>query len=205
MNNDRTLAQPGTSGTAPHVVSRAGASDSRPWHAETIDDVLVQCETSREGLTTAEAARRLEEFGPNRLQSAPQRSALARLFAQFNNLLIYVLMAAAVVAALLDHWIDSAVILAVVVVNAVIGFIQEGKAEQALDAIRNMLTPHASVLREGHRVTVEAEELVPGDVVLLEPGDKVPADLRLLRVRSLQVQEAVLTGESVRCRNRLNR
>lgn len=156
-----------------------------------------QFETSREGLTTAEAVLRLDEFGPNQLPSAPRRSTLGRLLAQFNNLLIYVLMAAAAVAALLNHWIDAAVILAVVVVNAIIGFIQEGKAERALDAIRSMLTLHASVLRGGHRVTVEAEELVPGDVVLLEPGDRVPADLRLLRVRSLQIQEAVLTGESV--------
>jgi len=198
MKNDRTATQPGTSGIAPRVEARAGAGDSRPlWHAESIDKVLGQFEASREGLTAAEAARRLGEFGPNRLPSAPRRSALVRLFAQFNNLLIYVLMAAAIVAALLHHWIDAAVILAVVLINGVIGFIQEGKAEHALDAIRNMLTAHTSVLREGRRVTVEAEELVPGDVVLLEPGDRVPADLRLLRVRSLQIQEAVLTGESV--------
>src|SRR5690606_17354360 len=95
------------------------------------------------------------------------------------------------------HTVDTIVILVVVVLNAVVGFIQEGRAEQALDAISKMLTPQASVLRDGRRLSVPAEELVPGDIVLLEPGDRIPADLRLLRTHSLRVQEAALTGESV--------
>ena len=167
------------------------------WHNLDGDAVLERIEGSAQGLSQAEAERRLADHGPNQLPAGPRRSRLARLATQFNNLLIQVLIAAAIVTAFLGHWVDTWVILGVVVVNAVIGFAQEGKAEKALEAIRHMLSPRASVTRDGQRRTVPAEELVPGDVVLLEPGDKVPADLRLLRARNLRIQEAVLTGESV--------
>ncbi|MFN4194161.1 MAG: HAD-IC family P-type ATPase, partial [Tabrizicola sp.] len=120
-----------------------------------------------------------------------------RFAAQFHNLLIYVLIAAGVLAALLGHGVDAVVIFAVVLLNAAIGFIQEGRAEQALDAIRSMITPRASVLRDGNRVTVDAKDIGPGDVVLIEAGDRVPADLRLIRARNLTIEEAILTGESV--------
>jgi magnesium-transporting ATPase (P-type) len=120
-----------------------------------------------------------------------------RFLWQFHNILIYVLLGAAVITAFLAHWVDMCVILAVVIVNAVIGFLQEGKAEKAMDAIRQMLAPHASVLRDGERRSVEGDLLVPGDIVLLEAGDKVPADLRLLQAHGLSMQEAILTGESV--------
>ena len=169
----------------------------QPWHAVPAQMALARLRTTREGLTTAEAARRLAAHGPNRLPAATPRSALRRFLAQFENLLIHVLLGAAAVTLLLGHPLDAAVILGVVVVNAIVGFVQEGRAERALDAIRDMLTPHASVLRDGRRMTVGAEALVPGDVVLLEAGDKVPADLRLLRARGLAVEEAALTGESV--------
>jgi magnesium-transporting ATPase (P-type) len=149
------------------------------------------------GLTPGEAARRLAEHGPNRLPAVHGRSALRRFLAQFENLLIYILVAAGLVTALLGHLVDSTVITGVVVINATVGFIQEGRAEQALDAIRDMLTPHASVLRDGRRLTVDAADLVPGDLVLLEAGDKVPADLRLTHPRGLRIEEAALTGESV--------
>jgi len=149
------------------------------------------------GLTDAEAARRLESYGPNRLPAPRGRHPALRFLAHFHNVLIYVLMGAGIVTALLQHWIDTAVILAVVVVNALIGYIQEGRAEQAMEAIRNMLSPHASVLRGGRRLTVDGEALVPGDIVLLEAGDKVPADLRVVQANNLQVQEAILTGESL--------
>lgn len=122
---------------------------------------------------------------------------LRRLLAQFDNLLIYILIAAAIVTATMGHWIDTGVILAVVLANTVIGFVQEGKAEQALAAIRHMLSPRANVIRDGHRTSVDGEDLVPGDVVLLEAGDRVPADLRLFESRGLRVEEALLTGESV--------
>ena len=173
--------------------------EERPtdWHALSVKDALARLESGEDGLSDAEAARRQALHGPNRLPAARRRGALARLFAQFNNLLIQVLIGAAVVTGFLGHWVDTWVILGVVVVNAAIGFAQEGKAERALDAIRHMLSPRASVTRDGRRRTLPAEELVPGDVVLIEPGDKVPADLRLLRSRNLRIQEAVLTGESV--------
>ncbi|MFN7024697.1 MAG: cation-transporting P-type ATPase [Pseudorhizobium sp.] len=166
-------------------------------HSRTAEDCLAALETRPEGLTADQAQQRLASFGPNRLPEAEGHGPLRRLLAQFHNVLIYVLMAAAVVTAALQHWIDTGVILAVVVANAIIGFIQEGKAEAAMKAIRNMLAPHAAVLRDNRRVTVEGADLVPGDVVLLEAGDKVPADLRLLEARGLAAQEAILTGESV--------
>ncbi len=119
-----------------------------------------------------------------------------RLLLQFHNVLIYVLLGAAVVTATLGHAVDTAVILGVVLINALIGFIQEGKAEKSLDAIRKMLSLHAVVLRDGRPQEIAAEDLVPGDIVLLASGDKVPADLRLISTRSLRIEEATLTGES---------
>lgn len=172
------------------------AAAERPWHAETAAAALERCRASAEGLTSAEAAQRLEANGPNRLPAGKRRSLAARLFAQVNNLLIYVLLASALIAFLLGHGVDTVVILGVVVINATIGFIQEGRAEKALDAIRGMLTRETSVMRDGRRLTVPVESLVVGDVVLTEAGDRIPADLRLLRASSLRIEEAVLTGES---------
>jgi magnesium-transporting ATPase (P-type) len=130
------------------------------------------------------------------LPEPPRPSRLAVFLRQFNNALIYVLLACVVVTAVLQHWADSAVILAVVLVNAIIGFVQEGKTERAMHAIRDMLAPQATVLRSGRRHTVAGADLAPGDIVLLEAGDKVPADLRVLSAHALSVQEAILTGES---------
>ena len=175
----------------------------RVW-AEEAPDVLKALETEAEGLSAAEAARRLEAHGPNALPEPPRPSALARLARQFNNLLILVLIAAAGITALLQHWVDTAVILAVVVINALIGFVQEGRAEAALAALRDMLAPKATALRDGARVTLPGRDLVPGDVVLLEAGDKVPADLRLIEATGLSVEEAILTGESVPVRKSLD-
>ena len=172
------------------------AAAERPWHAETAAAALERCRASAQGLTSAEAAQRLEANGPNRLPAGKRRSLAARLFAQVNNLLIYVLLASALIAFLLGHGVDTVVILGVVVINATIGFIQEGRAEKALDAIRGMLTRETSVMRDGRRLTVPVESLVVGDVVLTEAGDRIPADLRLLRASSLRIEEAVLTGES---------
>jgi len=166
-------------------------------HSQTLDACLDTLETSVGGLTAAEAARRLEVHGHNQLPEARRRGPVRRFLTQFNNVLIYVLLGAALVTALLQHWVDTGVILAVVLANAVIGFLQEGKAEAAMAAIRDMLAPHAAVLRDGARVTVSGTELVPGDIVLLEAGDKVPADLRLIEAQGLAAQEAMLTGESV--------
>jgi magnesium-transporting ATPase (P-type) len=166
-------------------------------HAESVRDVLTRLETQASGLSEVEAARRLEEGGPNRLPEPPRRGLATRFFAQFHNILIYVLLGAAVVTIMLRHWIDTAVILAVTVVNAILGLIQEGKAEKAMEAIRGMLAPRASVLRDDERHSITPDELVPGDIVLLEAGDRVPADVRLIRTHGLAIQEAILTGESV--------
>ncbi|RPI46303.1 MAG: cation-transporting P-type ATPase [Betaproteobacteria bacterium] len=167
------------------------------WHDRPPEHALELLRSSSAGLSEKEATARIATYGANRLPEPPRRSAFMRFLLQFHNILIYVLIAAAIVTALLDHLADTAVILAVVVVNAIIGFIQEGKAEKAMDAIRHMLAPHASVLRDGERRTIDGDQLVPGDIVLLDAGDKVPADLRLLRAHGLQIQEAILTGESL--------
>jgi magnesium-transporting ATPase (P-type) len=169
----------------------------RPWHALHVADVLDAVGSSRDGLTAAAAARRLVDHGPNRLPEAPPVPAWKRFARQFHNVLIYVLMAAAVVTGALGDWIETGVIAAVVVINALIGFIQEGKAEAALAALRSMLALQAVVRRDGQRATVDAADLVPGDVVLVESGDRVPADVRLLEAHNLRVEEAPLTGESV--------
>lgn len=167
------------------------------WHASSTEKVLKQLDGNPDGLSEQEAVSRLQKYGANRLPPPKTRGPLLRFFSQFHNLLIYVLIGAAVVTALLDHWIDTYVIIAVVFVNSIIGFVQEGKAEKSLEAIRHMLAPRATALRDGNRIGIPAEELVPGDIVILEPGDKVPADLRLISAKGLQIQEAVLTGESV--------
>ena len=182
--------------------SSPGNASQAQWHALTSGDVLQAFDTDGQGLSSGKAASRLLEHGRNELPAARQRSALARFAAQFNNALIYFLLAAAVLAALLGHRVDASVILLVVIVNAIVGFVQEGRAEQALDALRAMLAPNARVLRDGQRHTVEVRDLVPGDIVLLEAGDRVPADLRLLRARGMLVDEAILTGESVAAEKR---
>ncbi|MBM3578917.1 MAG: HAD-IC family P-type ATPase, partial [Alphaproteobacteria bacterium] len=167
------------------------------WSSARFETVLQRFQSSNEGLSDAEAARRLTQYGRNRLPGARRKSPLLRFLLQFHNVLIYVLIAASVVTAFLGHWVDTGVIVAVVMINAVIGFIQEGKAEEAMDAVRKMLSLHATVIRDGRRQVVDADSLVPGDIVFVQSGDKVPADLRLIRVKSLQIQEAALTGESL--------
>jgi magnesium-transporting ATPase (P-type) len=166
------------------------------WHATESEQALAAHEVTAAGLNAAEASRRLAAHGPNRLTPPKKRGPLVRFLLQFHNVLIYVLLGAAVVTAVLGEVVDTAVIIGVVVINALIGFIQEGKAEKSLDAIRNMLSLSAMVMRDGRRVEIAAEELVPGDIVLLASGDKVPADLRLIETRNLRIEEAALTGES---------
>ena len=167
-----------------------------PWHHRSPDKALEQLETTRKGLSEEEAKRRLAEHGPNQLEQAERESALLRLLRQFHDVLIYILIVAAGLTAYLGEWVDTAVILAVVIINAVIGFVQEGKAEEAMEMIRKMLSPEATVIRGGKRHRINAEELVVGDVVWLESGDRVPADIRLLEGNDLAVEEALLTGES---------
>jgi magnesium-transporting ATPase (P-type) len=168
------------------------------WHSLTAEETLQTLETdSSSGLSQDEVRNRLERYGPNSLPAAERQSAIIRFLKQFHNVLIYILIAAAGVTALLGEWLDTGVILAVVVVNAIIGFIQEGKAEQALEGIRALLSLEATVIRSGKRRTIPAEDLVPGDIVILDSGDQVPADLRLIQSKSARVDEAALTGESM--------
>ena len=167
------------------------------WHVLSVERVLQDISSSAGGLTTAEVSRRRAQYGPNRLPEPPKRNALKQFLNQFNNVLIYVLLCAAVVTALLADWIDAFVIVGVVLINAIIGFIQEGKAEKAVDAIRQILSHEALVIRDGSKKSIQVDELVPGDVVFLQSGDKVPADLRLIHTKDLRIEEALLTGESV--------
>ena len=171
-------------------------NSSLEWHAIAPQRALEMLEAGAEGLSQAEAGRRLASHGPNRLKPPVRRGPLIRFLLQFHNVLIYVLLASALTTAFLAHWVDTSVILGVVVINAIIGFTQEGKAEKALDAIRRMLPLNAAALRDGKRKQIPAEKLAPGDIVLLQSGDKVPADLRLLNTRNLRIEEAALTGES---------
>jgi len=180
-----------------NIQSGEPVSTAITWHSKSVKTVFESLATTPDGLSKKEASNRLAEHGPNRLPEPGTRSPLVRFFYQFHNVLIYVLMAASAVTAMLGHWVDASVILAVVLLNAVIGFVQEGKAENALRAIRQMLSLHAMVMRDGRQMTIQAEDLVPGDIVLLQSGDKVPADLRLFRLKGLQIQESVLTGESM--------
>ena len=179
------------------AVQPKNAHDQAHWHVEPEARVLEVLRTSRAGLSGDEAAARLSVYGLNALPAAGRVHPLVRFLKQFHSALIYFLLAGATAAALLGHVVDMIVILAVVVVNAIVGFVQEGKAEEALNAIRDMIAPHALALRDGTRMRVSVSELVPGDIVFLEAGDRVPADLRLLRARGLLIDEAALTGESV--------
>ncbi|MBE0586016.1 MAG: HAD-IC family P-type ATPase, partial [Desulfofustis sp.] len=166
------------------------------FHALPADQALQRLTSDKKGLRSETAARRMADIGPNRLPEPQPEPLLKRFFKHFHDMLIYVLLVAAVITALLEHWIDTGVILGVVVINAIIGFIQEGKAEQALAGIRKMLSPQARVRRDGTWQEVAADQLVPGDVVRLRSGDRVPADLRLFDTINLRIEESALTGES---------
>lgn len=170
---------------------------STRWHARQAEEALLELDSTTAGLTHEQAAQRLLRYGPNRLDEAKPASVWQRVLRHLNNVLLYVLIAAALVTGLMGHWVDTFVIIAVVVLNVAIGFVQEGKAEKALQAIRHLLAPHAVVLRDGRQQDIDAADLVPGDVVLLASGDSLPADVRLLQARNLRIDEAALTGESV--------
>jgi magnesium-transporting ATPase (P-type) len=179
-----------------HSLKADMSDENTPW-AVPAETVLERLETSANGIDNAAAEARARRHGPNKLPEAPRAGPLHRLARQFNNLLILVLIGAAAITALLGHWIDTGVIMAVVILNAVIGFVQEGRAEAALEALRDMLAPKANVIRAGERMAIAGADLVPGDIVVLEAGDKIPADLRLIEAAGLTVEEAILTGESV--------
>ncbi|MEN0071454.1 MAG: HAD-IC family P-type ATPase, partial [Propionicimonas sp.] len=168
-----------------------------PAHALGVDEALSELGSSPAGLTSEEARERLAGHGPNRLPEPPRDSAVKRFLKHFDDILIYILLAAATLKAALGDWIDFWVILAVAVINAVIGFVQEGRAEHALEGIKSMLSAEAQVRRDGEWRSIPAENLVPGDIVRVSAGAKVPADLRLIEASNLRAEEAALTGEAV--------
>ncbi len=171
---------------------------SRHWHHHPVDEVIDLLESDqRSGLDIFEIEDRQTRFGPNRITERKGRGPLARFLLEFRQPLLMILLVAALITAALGEWVDSAVILGVVLVTALIGFIQESKARGAIEALARHMSTEATVVRAGRRVRIGADELVPGDIVLLRSGDKVPADLRLLRTRDLRIDESSLTGESV--------
>src|SRR5262252_8041691 len=173
-------------------------ADGITWHAMAVDEVVRRLTTDIEkGLDAGEASIRLQKYGPNRLPEGKKRGPFMRFLSQFNNILVYVLLGAGFIKLMLNLWVDASIIFGVVILNALLGFIQEGKAEKALESIRNMLSAEARTLRAGETRMIAAEDLVPGDIVLLESGDKIPADLRLADAKNLRTEEAALTGESV--------
>jgi P-type Ca2+ transporter type 2C len=168
------------------------------WHALQPDEVLIELHTAADrGLTAQEAEQRLQQYGPNQLQEAPPTTFWQMLWEQFNNFVVIMLLVAALISAVLGDWVEAAAIMAIVVLNATLGVVQERRAEQALAALRKLAAPEAQVVRDGSRQTIPSPMLVPGDLVLLEAGNYVPADLRLLDAINLRVEEAALTGESV--------
>ncbi|MFC1964881.1 cation-translocating P-type ATPase [Chloroflexota bacterium] len=170
--------------------------NGKSWYQLPIEQVFEALETGNDGLTRSEAKARLEQYGYNELK-VKKRGPFVRFLLQFHNPLLYVLMVAAVIAALLDKFMDMWVIIGVILATVVIGFIQEGKAEASLEALKKMLASVCNVMRDGKLQQIATRELVPGDVVLVEGGDKVPADLRLFSLKNLSVDEAALTGESL--------
>src|SRR5689334_20687956 len=167
------------------------------WHALETEEVLSHLKVQGNGLTSEEAKRRLERFGPNQLKEAARPTFLQTLWEQLNNFVVILLIVASMISALLGDYVEALAIMAIVVLNAVLGIIQERRAEEALAALKKLAAPDAQTLRDGHRVSVPAHELVPGDIIFLEAGNFIPADIRLLEAVNLRIEEASLTGESL--------
>jgi Ca2+-transporting ATPase len=169
-----------------------------PWHAKPVQEVLDHLKgDAQNGLPEEEAANRLQQHGPNALREQPRPTFWHRLLAQFQSFVIYVLIFAAILSAVLGDWVEAAAIAAIVALNAVLGVIQEGKAEEALSALKRLASPDALVVRDGHQRLIPSSDVVPGDIVILEAGNYIPADVRLIEAINLQVDESSLTGESV--------
>ncbi|WP_343646189.1 cation-transporting P-type ATPase [Enterobacter sp.] len=168
----------------------------RPYYQQTVDETLANSNSTLDGLSGAEASARLQQYGENALPQKPGKPAWLRFLAHFNDVLIYVLLVAALLKLIMGHWVDMFVILGVAVINALIGHIQESNAEKSLQSIRNMLSSEAVVVRQGNHETVPTTALVPGDIVVIRAGDRIPADLRVIEAHNLRVEEAILTGES---------
>jgi len=167
------------------------------WHALKAEEVLNHLEVRGNGLTSEEAKKRLEQYGPNQLKEALRPTFLQMLWEQLNNFVVILLIVASLISGLLGDYVEASAIMAIVVLNAVLGIVQERRAEEALAALKKLAAPDAQVMRDGHRVSVPAYELVPGDLVFLEAGNFIPADIRLLEAVNLRIEEASLTGESL--------
>jgi len=179
-------------------MKRYTAPTDTKWHSLEIGEIFDRLHVDGQtGLTDNDVAQRNKDFGPNRLAETKRSSSLVRFLKHFNDILIYILFAATIISGLLGKYLDALVILGVAVINAVIGFIQENKAEKAIDDLKDLLAPQAKVLRDGKRSEIDAAALTIGDIVLLEPGDRIPADLRVIRSDNLKIEEAALTGESL--------
>src|SRR5687767_9632362 len=172
-------------------------SEQKPiWHTLSVETAMAQLATVSLGLSSGEAAQRLQVYGPNELKSFARESGWRTFIAQFKNALIIILLCATVISGFLGHTLEAVVITVIVLFAVLLGFFQEYRASRALDALRHMAAPTARVLRDGGETVIPARELVPGDVVLLRAGDRVPADTRLMQSVNLAVDEAALTGES---------
>jgi len=168
------------------------------WHHLPADEVIDLLDSDKvKGLDLFEVEHRRKHFGPNAITGKKGKGQILRFLLQFHQPLIYILLVAGTVTALLQEWVDAGVIFGVVLVNAFIGFIQEAKAVKAIEALARTMTTEATVLRAGEKLRISSAEVIPGDIVLLQSGDKVPADIRLFQTRDLQVDESALTGESV--------
>jgi Ca2+-transporting ATPase len=180
-----------------HPLPQRGEQHEHEWHALETKEVLDHLRVHDKGLTTEEARQRLDYFGPNQLKEAPRPTFLQMLWEQLNNFVVILLIVASVISALLGDYVEAAAIMAIVVLNAVLGIVQERRAEEALAALKKLAAPDAQVMRDGRRGSIPSYELVPGDLVFLESGNFVPADIRLLEAVNLRVEEASLTGESL--------
>ena len=179
-------------------VRQSGQDVTFTWHSMSSEEVLQKLETHHQrGLSSEEAARRLQKYGRNELREKPRPTFLKMVIDQLNNFVVILLIVASVVSALLGDYVEAGAILLIVVLNSVLGVVQESRAEEALAALKKMASPEAHVMRDGHRVSVPASELVPGDIVFLEAGNFIPADMRLTEAVNLRIEEAALTGESV--------
>ena len=170
---------------------------NQAWHALPPEKVLEILDVKGDGLTPEEAQKRLSQYGENQLKEAPRPTFWQMLWAQLNNFVVIMLIVASIISAFLGDYIEAAAIMAIVVLNAILGIVQESRAEEALAALQKLAAPEAQVIRDGRRQVMPARELVPGDIILLEAGNYVPADVRLLETMNLKVEEAALTGESV--------
>lgn len=172
-------------------------TDDQKWYTKSLDEIYRELETSEKGLSTEEASNKITKYGINEIPQKKKRSVFVEFLKQFNNPLIYILWIAIAISLFIEHYVDVFVIFAMILANAIIGFIQERKAENAIEALKKMIVSYAKVYRDGELVKVPAEDLVPGDIIFVEEGDKIPADARVFEMKELRTQESALTGESL--------